>query len=97
MTTIVQTTTARSDSKLINLGVKAGRIGVTVDGVERGIELTDNDTIQTFVEKLNAIGVSASYNELTGVFFVDIDKNDINDIDNTGISAKNISLICPFC
>ena len=86
MTTIVQTTTARSDSKLINLGVKAGRIGVTVDGVERGIELTDNDTIQTFVEKLNAIGVSASYNELTGVFFVDIDKNDINDIDNTGIS-----------
>ena len=31
MTTIVQTTTATADSKLINLGIKAGNIGVNVN------------------------------------------------------------------
>ena len=85
MTTIVQTTTASADSKLINLGIKAGNIGVTVNGVERGITITENDTIQSFIDKLNAIGVNASYNEKTGLFSMDIDANDINDIDNTGV------------
>ena len=60
LTTIVQTTTATSDSKLINVGVKAGKIGVTVNGIERGIEITENDTIQTFIDKLKEIGVEAS-------------------------------------
>ena len=36
LTTIVQTTTATHDSKLTSLGVKAGNIGVSVNGVERG-------------------------------------------------------------
>ena len=87
MTTIVQTTTASADSKLINLGIKAGNIGVTVNGVERGITITENDTVQSFIDKLNAIGVNASYNEKTGLFSMDIDANDINDIDNTGVIA----------
>ena len=85
LTTIVQTTTATSDSKLINVGVKAGKIGVTVNGIERGIEITENDTIQTFIDKLKEIGVEASYNEKTGVFSIDIDAGAINDIDGTGI------------
>ncbi len=87
MTTIIQTTTATGDSKLINLGVKAGNIGVNVNGVERGITITENDTISTFIEKLKNIGVEASYNEETGIFSINVDDNDINDIDGTGIVA----------
>ena len=67
------------------LNVKAGTIGVFVNGVERGITITENDTVQSFVDKLNNIGVNASYNEKTGLFSMDIDANAINDIDNTGI------------
>ena len=85
MTTIIQTTTATVDSKLINLGVKAGNIGVTVNGVEHGINITENDTISTFIEKLNNIGVKASYNEGSGVFSIDVGENSIRDIDSTGI------------
>ena len=85
MTTIIQTTTATADSKLINLGVKAGNIGVKVNGIERGIEITDSDTISSFIEKLQNIGVNASFNDKTGIFSMDISSNDINDIDKTGI------------
>ena len=92
MTTIIQTTTATNDSKLINLGVKAGNIGVNVNGVERRISITETDTIGTFVEKLKNIGVEASYNEETGVFSVNTDDGAINDIDRTGIvSALHLS------
>ena len=85
MTTIVQTTTATADSKLTNLGVKTGNIGVKVNGVERGIEITESDTIASFIEKLQNIGVNATYNDKTGIFSMDISANDINDIDKTGI------------
>lgn len=85
MTTIIQTTTATADSKLINLGVKTGNIGVKVNGIERGIEITDSDTISSFIEKLQNIGVNASFNDKTGIFSMDISANDINDIDKTGI------------
>ena len=85
MTTIVQTTTATGDSKLINLGVKAGNIGVSVNGVEHGINITENDTLSTFIEKLKNIGVKADYNEKSGIFSIDISSNAIRDIDSTNI------------
>lgn len=85
MTTIVQTTTATGDSKLINLGVKTGTIGVTVNGVEHGINITENDTLSTFIEKLKNIGVNASFNEDSGIFSIDVSADAINDIDKTGI------------
>ena len=85
MTTIVQTTTATGDSKLINLGVKAGNIGVMVNGVEHGINITENDTLSTFIEKLNNIGVKANYNEKSGIFSIDVSANSIHDIDSTNI------------
>ena len=85
MTTIVQTTTATGDSKLINLGVKTGTIGVTVNGVEHGINITENDTLSTFIEKLKNIGVNASYNEDSGIFSIDVSADAINDIDKTDI------------
>ena len=85
MTTLVQTTTATSDSKLTSLGVKAGEIGIKVNGVESIIDITENDTIGTFIEKLNNIGVEANFNEQTGVFSINISEGDINDIGGTGI------------
>lgn len=91
MTTIVQTTTATGDSKLINLGVKTGTIGVTVNGVEHGISITENDTLSTFIEKLKNIGVNASFNEDSGIFSIDVSADAINDryegttVDKTGI------------
>ena len=91
MTTIVQTTTATGDSKLINLGVKTGTIGVKVKGVEHGISITENDTLSTFIEKLKNIGVNASFNEDSGIFSIDVSADAINDryegttVDKTGI------------
>ena len=85
MTTIIQTTTATLDSKLTSLGVKAGSIGVNVNGVQLGINITENDTLSSFIEKLRNIGVEASFNEQTGIFNINVGKNDIKDIDNTGI------------
>ena len=85
LTTIIQTTTATNDSKLSSLGVKAGNIGVTVNGVERGVVIGENDTIADLIEKLQNIGVEASYNEQTGVFSMNVDAGAINDIDGTGI------------
>ena len=88
-TTIVQTSIASLDSKLINLGLNindtGSQIGVTVNGVEHGIILYENDTIQDLIDKLQNIGVDASYNEDTGVFSMNISDSDINDIDNTNI------------
>ena len=85
VTTQTITQTATSDSKLENLGVNAGRIGITVNGVERSVNISDNETIQSFIDKLKEIGVDASFNSTTGVFTVNLDTADINDYDNTGI------------
>ena len=51
-TTIVETTTATSDTRLIDLGVKTGYIAVNANGVKSHINLTQSDTIATFIEKL---------------------------------------------
>lgn len=90
MTTIVQTTTATADSKLINLGVKAGDIGVTVNGVKHGISITENDTISTFIEKLQNIGVKASYNEKTGIFSVDVSATAIDEGNTDIVKALHL-------
>ena len=90
MTTIVQTTTATADSKLINLGVKAGDIGVTVNGIKHGISITENDTISTFIEKLQNIGVKASYNEKTGIFSVDVSATAIDEGNTDIVKALHL-------
>ena len=84
-TTIVETTTASSDTRLIDLGAKTGYITVNANGVLNYINLTQSDTIATFIEKLKGIGVDANYNERSGVFTINIDSVAITDIDNTGI------------
>lgn len=85
MTTIVQTTTATLDSKLSSLGVNAGDIRVNVNGIQHGINITENDTLSSFIEKLKNIGVEASFNEKTGIFNVNIGEKDIDDIGKTGV------------
>ena len=77
--TIVQTNTATLDSKLLDLGVKTGDIGVNVSGVSHTISITENDTISSFIEKLQNIGVEASYNEKSGVFSINLDDGCIDD------------------
>lgn len=84
-TTVVETTAATNNSKLKELGVGNGEILITVDGLEYGVSITEDDTLATFVQKLKDIGVDANFNERTGIFSINSNIEDINDIGNTGI------------
>ena len=85
VTTIIQTTPATLDSKLSTIGVKAGTIGVKVDGVNHNLTITENDTISSLITKFQNIGVSANYNEKSGIFSLNINASDITDTGKTGI------------
>ena len=85
ITTQTISQTATLGSTLNSLGVKAGRIGVTINNSERTVRIGNDETIQSFIEKLNNVGAKASYNESTGSFSMNVGTNDIRDIDNTGI------------
>ena len=85
ITTQTVSSTATLGSTLGSLGVRAGKIGVTVNGIERNVKIGNDETIQSFIEKLNNIGAKANYNEATGIFNLNVSSNDIRDIDNTGI------------
>ena len=84
-TTEITTTIATNNSLLKDLGVKAGNIGVTVNGKEEIVSITDKDTIGSFVNKLSDIGVNSFFNEKTGVFSMNLGSDKINDTDKTGI------------
>jgi hypothetical protein len=88
-TTIVTTTTATNNTYLTDLaggGIKAGDIQVTNSlGATNTISITSKDTIGSLVEKFQGVGVDAYYSDTTGVFSLNIDTNNINDIGNTGI------------
>lgn len=83
--TTTVTATATLDSSLSSLGVKAGNIGVTVNGIENTINITNSETLQSFTNKLKDIGADAKYNNRTGKFTVNLGASAFNDIDNTGI------------
>ena len=79
-TTIVEKTTATSDTKLSRLGVTAGEITVLApDGQQYQISIGTNDTIQNLVDKLAIYGVDASFNNSTGVFNIKLNSADIED------------------
>ena len=86
-TTRVETTTATLDTKLSTLGIGAGNILVTVpsDGLQRGMKIEENDTLQSLINKFKEVGVEANFNEATGTFSMNIGSNDIDDIGHTGI------------
>ena len=85
-TTVIETATATLGTKLSDIGVKTGQIGVTSNGNQYKITITEEDTIKSLIDKLQAVGVDANYNEKTGIFSANIDASDIDDsISNTGI------------
>ena len=85
-TTVIETATATLGTKLSDIGVKTGQIGVTSNGNQYKISITEEDTIKSLIDKLQAVGVDANYNEKTGIFSANIDASDIDDsISNTGI------------
>ena len=85
-TTVIETATATLGTKLSDIGVKTGQIGVTSNGNQYKISITEEDSIKSLIDKLQAVGVDANYNEKTGIFSANIDASDIDDsISNTGI------------
>lgn len=83
--TLTVTSTATLDTGLNLLGAKSGKIGVDVGGVERIINITKDETLDTFTKKLNDIGLKARYDLQSGRYFLDMSLSDIRDIDGTGI------------
>ena len=85
---IDHTYTATLDTKLTLLGINIGedgtRLGVTVNGIERGVNLTQNDTIGSFLNKMKGIGVEGDYNESTGILCLNLSV----DKDGTSSYAK---------
>lgn len=79
MTTTVQTMTALADTKLVDLGVRTGNIGIHNNGAYNVIKIEEKDTISDFVNKLHDIGVDASYNPHTGIFGINLDNDSIDD------------------
>ena len=87
-TQITNKTTAVKQSTLKDIGMESGKVMFRVNGIDRGIVVDNTDTLSAFVDKLKKIGVSASYNETTGAFSLDVSVTDINDKGNTGIVEK---------
>ena len=79
LTTIIQSATATMDTKLSAIGVKAGDIGVTVNGTKHTVTIGENDTISNFITKMKNIGVDASYSEASGVFSINLPSGAIDD------------------
>ena len=81
-------TTAVQESKLKDVGIRDGEISVFVDGVEKGLFVSQEDTLGSLVAKFQNIGVSASYNQTTGVFNINASVSNIKDDMDTGIVSK---------
>ena len=83
---VVETkTTAAQESTFKDINIGSGEIAISVDGVEKGVYVSQDDTLASFISKLKNIGVDASYNDSTGVFNVNVSVSDIKDYGNTGI------------
>lgn len=79
MTTVIQSETATMNTKLSAIGVKAGDIGVTVNGTKHTVTIGENDTISNFITKMKNIGVDANYSETSGIFSINLPSGAIDD------------------
>ena len=86
-TTTTVTNTTTEDTLLKNLGIRAGGIDVSPDesGISVRINITENETVGSLINKLKNIGVKASFNEQSAVFNVDVGVNSITDVGRTGV------------
>lgn len=60
----------KGSSKLSDLGINDSRIGITVNGENKSIQLKGDMTVNQFVTKLKESGVNASFDETNQRFFV---------------------------
>lgn len=88
VTTLTHRTTAVQESTFKDIGIGSGEVSFMVNGVERGLYVSESDTLSSFVKKLDNIGVTASYNDNTGVFNINVSVNDIKDYSETGLADK---------
>lgn len=79
LNTIIETATAVGNTKLVDLGIKVGEIGIDNNGIYNIIQIEKNDTIESFIAKLHNIGVDATYNSKTGIFGINLDDGSIDD------------------
>lgn len=79
LNTIIETSTAVGNTKLVDLGIKVGEIGIDNNGIYNIIQIEKNDTIESFIAKLHNIGVDATYNSKTGIFGINLDDGSIDD------------------
>lgn len=97
-TTIITTTQATNTSYLKNVGVgygtvpangiTPGDIEITHNGVTSRISITADETMTSFLDKLHDVGINAEFNDETGIFTIDVNRGDINDIGGTDILNK---------
>jgi len=97
-TTLVSTTQATTNSYLKNVGigygtnpesgVTAGNIEITHNDVTSTISISANETMDSFLGKLHAVGINAEFDNDTGIFSIDVNVGDINDVDHTNILSK---------
>ena len=59
---------AYKDEHGVEHNVVAGDIKFNIDGNERTVHIDENSTISSFINSLDSIGISASYDEETGIF-----------------------------
>lgn len=79
LNTIIETSTAVGNTKLVDLEIKVGEIGIDNNGIYNIIQIEKNDTIESFIAKLHNIGVDATYNSKTGIFGINLDDGSIDD------------------
>lgn len=90
--TTVATATEASTLKSLTIedSIHSGTIFVTVDGVTRSLNVNENETINSFVNKLNNIGVDASYNESSGKLNLNVSLSDIEEGSTNIINALHL-------
>ena len=59
--------------------INSGTAEILVNGVTRSISIDSNETVNSFIEKLNNIGVNAFFDDNTGKLHMDVSLSDIND------------------
>ena len=90
--TFTMTYTADMDTKLTVLGAKEGYVSVN----EKEIQIENSDTIESLINKLADIGVTATYDEDKGRFTIETDLYEVDQgttqvFDALGLEFKDIT------
>ena len=86
--TVTVTQTASGTTKLSVIGVQEGYVSIN----NKEIQITNSDTINSLVEKMNDIGINASYDEDKGRFTIASDIYQIDDGITNMISSLKLEI-----